>query len=259
MMMTPWVTRLMLANAAMYLVTLGVGGLGGLRFLVLVPALIPTRPWTVITYMFLHAGLGHIFFNMLALFFFGPRLEERLGGTRFLRLYLIAGLSGALLSLITPFSAIVGASGAVFGVLYGFAHYWPRERIYIWGVLPVEARVLVTIAAALSLYLGFLGGGGVAHFAHLGGFLGGYLYLKFSQMASPAARFKARAQAPGAGGGSGSRSDVDRWKRIQPDGLHPLNREELNRILDKISAKGVASLTAAERAFLERFSARPTH
>ena len=259
MMMTPWVTRLLLANAAMYLVTLGVGGLNALSFLVLVPAYIPLRPWTVITYMFLHAGLGHIFFNMLALFFFGPRLEERLGGSRFLRLYLISGLGGALLSLITPFSAIVGASGAVFGVLYGFAHYWPRERIYIWGVLPVEARVLVTVVAVVSLYFGFRGGGGVAHFAHLGGFLGGYLYLKLSERLSPAARFKAKAQVPGARRGAGGRSDLDRWKRIQRDGLHPLNREELNRILDKISAKGVDSLTAAERAFLERFSARPTH
>lgn len=256
MMLTPWVTRLLMANAIMYLVTLGLGG--RVTGLALVPVLIPVRPWTVITYMFLHAGLAHIFFNMLGLYFFGPRLEERLGSTRFITLYLLSGLGGALLSVLTPRAMIVGASGAVFGVLLGYARFWPRDRIYIWGILPVEAWLLVAIMTVLSLYFGFQpGSSGVAHFAHLGGFLGAYLYLKISERQSEAARFKRMAQPTAARVLLGKdRQTVGRWERIRGQDLHPVNREELDRILDKISASGIASLSGGERAFLERFSAK---
>jgi membrane associated rhomboid family serine protease len=252
--MTPWVTRLLMANVVMFFLTMVLGGLPNI--LVLVPALVWRQPWTAFTYMFLHAGMGHIFFNMLFLFFFGPRLEAKLGGKRFISLYLASGLTGALLSVLTPWVAIVGASGAVYGVLFGFAYFWPREKIYIWGILPVEARVLVTFAVVLSLWAGYQGGGGVAHFAHLGGFLGAFLYLKISERWTPAARWK-RATAPPQPKRqeSGERSLL-RWRKIEGEELHPLNREELNRILDKISSGGVTSLTKAEQAFLERFSSQ---
>jgi membrane associated rhomboid family serine protease len=256
--MTPWVTRLIIANAGMFLVLMILPRVGG--YLLLVPADLlgpvlgrPFRPWTIITYMFLHAGPLHLFFNMLALYFFGPRLEVRLGSRQFLTLYFVSGIVAALVSLIfTPYARIVGASGAVFGVLLGFARFWPRNVIYIWGVLPIEARWLVLLLTALSLWGGYGGGSGVAHFAHLGGFLGGYLYLKWLDWRSPARRFKKQAAAPTAKA-AGS-TDLQRWKRIRRDGLHQVNRDELDRILDKISAKGLASLTPEERAFLERFS-----
>jgi membrane associated rhomboid family serine protease len=252
--MTPWVQRLLIANVAMFFITQFVPDLT--RQLMLVPILIVFRPWTIVTYMFLHGGLMHLIFNMIGLYFFGPRLEDRLGGRQFLLLYFLSGIAGALLSFpFTPRVAIVGASGAVFGVLMGFALYWPRERIYIWGVLPVEARVLVAVLTAVSLYLGWQGGGNVAHFAHLGGFLGGFLYLKWWERSSPAAKFKAKAK-PKPKKVSNSAADIVKWQRIPRDDLHPVNREELDRILDKISASGVSSLKADERDFLERFSSR---
>jgi membrane associated rhomboid family serine protease len=250
-MLSPWVTRLIFANAAVFLLqklfdpafTLWLG---------LVPAAVLQRPWMPLTYMFLHADLFHLLFNMLGLFFFGPRLEARLGSRHFLGLYLVSGLAGAALSALTPHALIIGASGAIFGVFFGFAHYWPRDQIYIWGILPVEARVLVVAVTALSLWAGFSGGSGVAHFAHLGGFVGGFLYLKGRERTSAAARFRAVARpAPRA---SGATTDLARWRTIAGRDLHPLNREELNRILDKISAAGVESLTAEERVFLDRFS-----
>jgi membrane associated rhomboid family serine protease len=220
-----------------------------------IPRLFLIRPWTIVTYMFLHAGIWHLVFNMLALYFFGPRLESRLGGRQFLYLYFISGIMGALLSVFfSPNAAIIGASGAVFGVLLGFARYWPRERIYIWGVLPIEARALVVVATIVSLYFGFRGGGNVAHFAHLGGFLGGFLYLKWWGRRSPAARFKAKAQAPVRAKSAGGHTDVNRWQRINREEMHPVNQEELDRVLDKIGASGVGSLTNDERDFLERFS-----
>jgi len=247
--MTPWVTRLLLANGAMFLFTQGFPGVGWA--LALVPGLIPVRPWTVVTYMFLHADLWHLLFNMMGLYFFGPRLEGRLGTRRFMALYLVSGIAGALLSVFTPRAAIVGASGALFGVYYGFAHFWPRDRIFIWGVIPVEARVLVIIMTVLALYGGMTGGGGVAHLAHLGGFLGGFLYLRLSERYSPAARFRAQMEPAG----RASAGDIARWRTIRPEAMHPVNRGEYDRVMQKIAELGVANLTPAERAFLDRFSA----
>ncbi len=251
--MTRWVSRLIYANLAVFLVTSLQPQAMPLFWLV--PAGILYRPWTPVTYMFLHGGLWHLFFNMLALFFFGPRLEQRLGGRHFLGLYFLSGITGALLSLVTPYVPIVGASGAVFGVLLGFARYWPREQIYIWGVFPVQARWLVAIMTALSLYGGFSGAhGGVAHFAHLGGFVGGFAYLKWMEHRSPARQFRAKVSAPARGSSGGDGADLKRWARIRREEMHPVNRDELDRVMEKIKTSGIGSLTADERAFLDRFT-----
>ena len=250
--MTPWVTRIIAANAVMFLLCSASPEVE--RALMFVPAEAFTRPWTAVTYMFLHAGVGHILFNMLALFFFGPRLEAELGARRFVLLYAISGLSGAALSFLFSFhAAVVGASAAVYGVFIGFTWFWPRAQIYVWGVLPVEARIMVIIMTALSLFGVFGGGGdGIAHFAHLGGFLGGWLYLRFvapSHFAAPESAPKARVPVvdPGA---------VARWRSIRPEALHAVTREEYRRVVAKLDANGAESLTPAEIAFLERFSER---
>jgi membrane associated rhomboid family serine protease len=249
-MLTPRVTALIVANAGMYLMQ---QLFQGLTFsLALIPAAVLARPWSPFTYMFLHGDLGHLFFNMLGLYFAGPPVELRLGGRRFLGLYFSAGLFGALLSIMTPNAAIVGASGAIFGVFFAFARYWPHQQVLIWGIFPIEARVLVIVMTVVSLFFGFQGGGSVAHFAHLGGFVGGWIFLKLSERKSAASAFKARA-AP-APRRAADETDLARWRKIRSEQMHPLNREELDRILDKISATGLGSLNAQERAFLERFS-----
>jgi membrane associated rhomboid family serine protease len=93
---------------------------------VFVPVLTLFRPWTIVSYMFLHGGMMHLLLNMLGLFFFGSRVEDRLGGGRFTVLYFLSGISGALLSLVfTPTAQIIGASAGVFGVMLAFAHFWP--------------------------------------------------------------------------------------------------------------------------------------
>ncbi len=252
--MTPWVIRLIVANVVMFFLSdsLPPELLGKL---VLRPIELPREPWTLFTYMFLHGGFGHIFLNMLMLFFFGPRLEVRLGGGGFLGLYFISGLVAAAASVVaTPLASIIGASGAVYGVMLGYARYWPRDKIYIWAILPIEARILVAFLAAISLGNGILGSAdGIAHFAHLGGFLGGYLYLKVRERRSPAARFRKQAQTPAEASG-GSASDMARWHRIDRDAMHPLNRDEVDRLMKKIKSMGLGSLTSEERSFLNRFS-----
>jgi membrane associated rhomboid family serine protease len=257
--MTPWVLRIIVANVICYaLITLLLGtgdpflrhkGYLLFEWLSFVPREVLWKPWTIVTYMFLHGGMGHILFNMLGLFFFGPRLEDRLGSKHFLGLYFASGIMGAALSLVfTPGARIIGASGAVFGIFLAFARNWPRERVYIYFLFPIEARVLVVVMTVLALYGGASGGGGVAHFAHLGGFAGGYLYLRWAEWSSPAARFKRRARAPA------SPVSVDSWKNIRRDDLHPVNREELDRVLAKLEREGPGSLTADEKTFLNRFS-----
>ena len=223
-----------------------------------VPALLASRPWSIITYMFLHGGLGHIFFNMLALYVFGPRLEARLGGRRFLGLYLFSGVMGGLLSFTSPMIGVIGASGAVYGVMFAYAHYWPRDVFHIWGILPVEARWLVIGMTVFSLVSGFGGAGdGVAHFAHLGGFLGAFIYVQVLDRLTGARRFRAQAVPTAVRPVlEASSAAVARWSRISREGLHPVNLEELDRIMAKLQLEGVGRLTADEREFLERFSQR---
>jgi membrane associated rhomboid family serine protease len=225
----------------------------------LFPRLALVRPWTLFTYMFLHAGLGHIFFNMLGLVFFGPRLEQRVGGPTFVKLYLLAGLGGALFSILfAPQYPVVGASAAVQGVLMGFAMFWPRVRILIYFVLPVEAWLLVLGYVILSFSYG-VGGArdGIAHFAHLGGLLTGFVYLRWVEWHRGAARreFQRKVQdTPSAALSDGPA--LQRWEAIDLKLLHELNRHEVETLLRKARALGVRALTADERAFLDRMTAR---
>jgi membrane associated rhomboid family serine protease len=250
--MTPWVARLIATNVALF--ALGVAMPDLWMTLALRPRFMLQQPWTPVTYMFVHGGLMHLFFNMLMLYFSGPRVEERLGSRRFIVLYLLSGLGGALLSLLTPNVTIVGASGATFGVFLAYARFWPRDRFLIWGIAPVEARVLVLISTAISL-VGF--GRGIAHWAHLGGYAAAYLYLRFIEAGSDRQRFRKRVddatfgrQSPVVATGE---LDFDSIKR---EGLHSLTLEELDRLRAKVAAEGTGALTPDERAFLHRMRLR---
>ncbi|WP_420126274.1 rhomboid family intramembrane serine protease [Longimicrobium sp.] len=245
--MTPVVRALLIANVAAFFLQQSLQGLADA--FVFVPALALVRPWSVVTYMFLHGDLMHLLFNMLSLFFFGPRVEDRIGSRPFAILYFLSGITGALLSvLFSPHSAIVGASGGVFGVMLAFAWFWPDERIFIWGVLPVPARVLVAVTTLFALWSGFGGvGGGVAHFAHLGGYLGAFLYLRWLDHKRTAFKRMATAAPPDAV------RRVAGYRAIDLTKVHEVNREEINRILEKITAHGLGSLTARETTFLSSF------
>jgi membrane associated rhomboid family serine protease len=142
--------------------------------------------WQVATYMFLHANLLHVGFNMLALWMFGVELE-RLWGTRFFaRYYMITGVgAGLCVMLVSLFSAqlaqatTIGASGAIFGLLMAYALYFPHRQVLLFLLFPVSSRVFVAIIGAVNLYSAMTAtNAGVAYFAHLGGLAVGYLYLK---------------------------------------------------------------------------------
>ncbi len=243
--MTPWVLRLLIANVVMFFVQQTVPGTTSL--LAFVPSEMLAHPWTLVTYMFLHAGFGHILFNMFALYIFGPPVEQRLGGNRFITLYLISGIVGALFSMVLGFP-IIGASGAVMGVSLAFAKFWPRQQLMIWGILPIEARWLVIIYAAIDV-LGFAGYGtrGIANLAHLGGLAGALLYLLYLDRRQGARRFKAAATP------KVSDNTLGAWQKVDRNSIHAVNRDEVDRILDKINASGINSLTPQERQFLSNF------
>jgi len=259
--MTPWTRRLLITNVVVFLVTGSYPALA--EPFVLYPPRIWAQPWmiyTAFTYMFLHAGMGHLFGNMIGLFFFGPRLESRLGPKGFLLLYFLSGLGGAAFSLIfARQAAVVGASGAVYGILLGFAMYWPRERIYLWFVIPVEAWLIATLLVFFTLYAGMNPGGGsnIAHFAHLGGFVVAFAFLRWWDWRIGAAKRdfqkKMRVEAPPAGL-MGDRAALARWKGIPVHGLHELNRGEVMRLVAKAERDGPARLTPPERDFLNRMS-----
>jgi membrane associated rhomboid family serine protease len=144
------------------------------------------QPWQLITYAFLHGSIAHIFFNMFALFMFGRALEYFWGSRRFTVFYLACVIAAAATQLLTAslsgsMEATLGASGGVFGLLLAFAMYFPRQRItLLFPPIPMPAWLFVTLYGVLELVLGVTNTqAGVAHFAHLGGMLGGALVILY--------------------------------------------------------------------------------
>jgi membrane associated rhomboid family serine protease len=183
----PPITRnLLLANGALFaLQILGLNDLLTMWF-ALWPLDGPFMPWQVVTYGFLHGGLAHIFFNMFGVFMFGSEIERTLGSRRYMVLYfasvIVAGFTQILVNsylMPSPYPTL-GASGGVFGLLIAFALLFPNQRIQLlFPPIPMRAWVFVTLYGLLELYLGFARAqSGVAHFAHLGGMLGGYLAIR---------------------------------------------------------------------------------
>jgi len=189
--MPPITTILLLANVAAYLLQ---GLFPGLEMpLALWPfgsaaatnGQVGFAPWQLVSYAFLHGSLFHLGFNMLALYMFGGAIERVFGERRYVVYYVVCVISAAITQLV--FAAVsggiyptIGASGGVFGLLLAYAIYFPNNRVMLLiPPIPLPARVFVVLYAALELYLGVTGTQeGVAHFAHLGGMVGGYAMLR---------------------------------------------------------------------------------
>ena len=151
-------------------------------------------PWQLVSYAFLHANAVHLFFNMLGLWMFGAELEEMWGRKRFMQFLLASVLTGALaqMAMSLVFGNIgptVGASGALYGLLLAFGMTFPDRIIMpLFPPIPMKAKIFVAVFGALELFNGVYGSTGVAHFAHLGGMLGGFLMLRYWRGQSPFGR-----------------------------------------------------------------------
>jgi len=181
----PATRALLLANVGVFLLQQLAGPILD-RWLALWPLGPMFQPWQLLTYAFLHGGLAHIFFNMFALFMFGTPLERFWGSRRFTTFYFVCVLTAALSQLtVAQFEhsgePTLGASGGIFGLLLAFAVYFPRQRIMLlFPPIPMPAWVFVSIYGLLELFMGVTGTqAGVAHFAHLGGMLGGAAVILF--------------------------------------------------------------------------------
>lgn len=244
---SPFIKWMLIANGGMFVMQwvfpaiTPVLGLTPSRFFSEFPNLL----YQVVTYMFLHSpsSIGHILFNMFALWMFGTEIEYSWGSKAFARFYLICGLCGAVLTLLFSSSQsipMIGASGAIYGVLTAYWLMFPQRQLYIYFLFPVKVKY----AIPGMMLLGFLfAGGGVAHMAHLGGLLWGLVYLKLDWRS-----------------GSLERKFKDlRYRRAETK----LNQrreqarnvmQRVDSILDKINEIGIENISKEDRKFLEEAS-----
>ena len=248
--------------------------------------------WKALTYMFAHGGLLHLAGTMYMLWLFGPRVEHAWSTPSFLRFYLICGLGGWLAHvLFVRQGVLIGASAAVFGVMFAYARQWKDEELYLFGVVPVKARWLVAGYIVYDLAMGLLDAYGAvstrqAHFAHIGGVLAAWVYLltpssqrleqlrqRINQVPDvpdePPRAVPRQAPRPRE---RGSEADevVAKSKALvstrppqpprqptpRPPAVPVAAGSELDALLDKISAQGIDSLTSDERRRLEEAAKR---
>lgn len=278
---------LVVVNVLVYLVQLLVQNWAPLypfdrTFALSLPGIRHGELWQLITFQFLHGGVLHLLLNCWALFLFGRELEEFLGRATFLKLYLFSGVLGGLVQLLCALLApryfgglLVGASAGVFGLVAAYAALFPEREftVLVFFIIPVtlRAKMLLFWGAVIALVGAVTPRGNVAHAAHLGGMLGGLLFLNLARPAATALggagalwdrlRFRWRRPPPPPSGSA-------HWQRLEWDAPVPGHRastssrpdqfmaKEVDPILDKIAAHGIQSLTAEERQVLEQARAR---
>jgi membrane associated rhomboid family serine protease len=184
---------LIAANVVMFVATAFMPALVLQLGLVPIDVVEHLRAWRLVTYMFLHGGIFHIAFNMLALWMFGAELERTWGTRYFLKFYFVTGVGAAALTVLfslLPFeftqslyrSNVIGASGAIYGLLLAYALYFPDRPIYMYFVFPIPAKIFVAIMGGIALLASLGDSGGVANITHLGGLIVAYLFLKSAGM-----------------------------------------------------------------------------
>jgi rhomboid family protein len=184
---TRTVKILIITNVAVFLL-LAFSELAGSHFLISYFGLIPARVthnlmlWQLVTYMFLHAEILHLFFNMLTLFMFGNDLERHWGTERFLKYYFITGIGAGVCSWLVAMdsaAATIGASGAIYGLLLAYGLLYPNRIVFLNFLIPVKVKYLVLLMGAIAFFSSLSGGeSGISHIAHLGGMLVGLVFLK---------------------------------------------------------------------------------
>ena len=226
--------------------------------------------WQLITYQFMHANFTHIFFNMFMLWMFGMEIENILGSKKFLYYYLICGIAAGLAQLfIAPlFSSpaiTIGASGAVFGIMIAFGMLFPDRYIFLWFLIPIKAKYLIGFLFVLELFWIGDAGSNVAHLAHLGGALAGFLFIMFDKNIDVPLKQMWNISRSRSGSTFNNPFDglSDKFKRksqnIEDANYYDINQKkdgeeitqaEIDEILDKISQSGYQNLTEHEKKIL---------
>ncbi|MDZ7724353.1 MAG: rhomboid family intramembrane serine protease [candidate division KSB1 bacterium] len=256
--LTPVVKYLLIANGAFFVLQTLLGPSQPLvRFLALFPAHITERfaIYELVSYMFLHGSFWHLFFNMFALLIFGCEVELLLGSKRFLQFYFFTGIFAGLCHLLFNWGEqvpVIGASGAIYGVLVAFAVFFPNRVItlLLFFILPIQmrARTLVLVFVGLSVFMGLRGeifgtADNVAHLAHLGGAVAGYLFLRYRALMQRGLRSISNTQR------------IHREKKEQQQNMFlDERRREIDTILDRINKVGYDNITQKEKETLKKAS-----
>lgn len=271
----PVIKSLLIANAAVFLGMLFLGNfrLGDFYFeqffyheFALWPLGAGFGFWQLFTYMFMHGSFTHILFNMLALWMFGMELEHVMGSRKFFIYYLLCGFGGGLANLLiapmfTSVGPTVGASGAVYGVLLAFGMMFPERPIYIYFLLPIKAKYFVVMYMAFEIFsVGSMDG--IAHFAHLGGALVGFLYLIADGYRFGSSTFGGYSDQDSiitrvANFGRNKKadpysdvSDAKIYEMKEYEDEQKNHQKQIDEILDKISKNGYQSLSDDEKKIL---------
>lgn len=281
--MTRAVQWLLALNIGIYFLQLTLFGSDAVySALALDPARFPGNWWTVVSYMFVHAWLAHLAFNMFTLWMFGPRLEQQWGTGTFVKFYLWSGLGGAIAHLVfAQHTSVIGASGAISGVLVAYALRWPDDEVYLFGVIPMKSRWLVAAMLAMNIIFALSPDSRIDWTAHVGGMAFGWIFLKLYAVgginrvrgwvssvpdeSEDMPRAVPRARSPMRERTRDTDDVVTRSnavvlresKQIQHVPKQETPKEyaaKVNRVLDKISQQGMESLTRDERRILEDMS-----
>jgi membrane associated rhomboid family serine protease len=268
----PVIKALLVSNVAIYFLLgfFGIFRIGDLTLSELFDYVLPLHPigagfgvWQLLTYMFLHGGLMHLFFNMFALWMFGMELENLWGSRKFFWYYMACGIGAGLTNLFiaplfAPVGPTVGASGAVYGVLLAFGMLFPDRPIFIYFLLPIRARYFVLLYIFVEIYAGVTGTrDGVAHFAHLGGAAVGLAYLLAERKGFSFERFFPRGKLRIVNNHRHNVSISSDGTKVSdasyydiPGSDETINQERIDEILDKISQHGYQNLTEEEKRIL---------
>ena len=218
------------------------------------------RIWQPLTYMFMHGSFDHLFFNMFSLWMFGSALENYWGSKRFLFYYLVCGIGAGVLNMLVPGAHVsVGASGAVYALLLAFGMMWPNNYIYLYFLVPIRTKWFIIGMIVIELFEGiFRSSDGIAHFAHLGGMLIGFLIILYwKRHGGMTGDFSIRNWFISLK----NRKKYTPYEEIRDEPKIPRSDEEYNRqraekerdvdaILDKVAKNGYDSLTPEEKEFL---------
>lgn len=276
----PIIKNLLIINAAVFFFQLlasnfMIGGKPGMYVLNEWFALNPIveganfQVWQLITYQFMHADFMHIFFNMFMLWMFGMEIENILGSKKFLYYYLICGVAAGLAQLfIAPLFSVpaftIGASGAVFGVMIAFALMFPDRLIFLWFLIPIKAKYLIGFLFVLEIFWIGDAGSNVAHLAHLGGAIAGFIFIMLDKRTDVKLKhmfnksyYRTSEKPPNIFSGITERfrkkdDEVKEAKfyDIKDNADEEITQEEIDKILDKISKSGYQNLTEKEKKTL---------
>ena len=268
---------LLIANLVVFLLAFVVGGIMGLHlnlpgagygslrdYITFFGAFFPTSPfevWRYFSYMFVHVDFWHFLFNMLMLWMFGDEVAEWMGAKHFTGMYLFCGVFAAFFSVLMCVfgltnNPIIGASGALMGIFVAYYRFFPERRLLLFFFFPMKIKYAMWVMVAIDVFMA-PSGDGIAHLAHLGGVVAGFIYMYLYEggfrRLSGKVKFRGPKVKVARGGKKSSDSDVgndDSSDAIEGEVFYVDEEKRMDEILRKVSREGIQSLSASERKFL---------